>query len=64
MKRKHVYERQGIFVNINKDLDAPLTRALDEYVQEMGIPVSTALKALARKQLVAEGRIRVIRARN
>ena len=64
MKKQYEYDRKGIFVNINKDIDPSFKAALDVYVEENGLRFSTALKALARKQLIAEGKLKLSKVKN
>lgn len=59
-QKQYEYDRKKIHVNINKDMDRDFQRALDDYVAENGLPMSTALRTLARKQLIAEGKLKVI----
>lgn len=66
MKKEH-YERKGIFVNVNHETDKVLLDALDEYVAEHCIKYASAMKSLAMKALIAEGRIvrpKISKARN
>lgn len=64
MKKQYEYDRKGIFVNFNNDIDPAFLAALGAYVEENGLRFSTALKNLARKQLIAEGKLKLSKARN
>ncbi len=60
MKRpQYEYDRKGIFINLNNDIDPFFKAALKDYVEENGLRYSTAIKALARKQLIAEGKLKL-----
>lgn len=49
------YNRIGVFINLNSDSDKDFVEALDKYTLRTGARASTAIKTLARQQLIREG---------